>query len=260
MPRQKIGDINLNYELFGAGEPVLFIHGLGSSGRDWEPQKTFFEKEYQVILCDVRGHGQSDKPRGRYTVVQFAQDLAALLDHLSISAAHIVGISMGGMIAFQLAVLRPDLVKSLVIVNSGPELVVSTFKDRLGVWQRFLIVRLLGMRRMGEVLSERLFPKPQHKGIREMFIQRWSENDPRAYRAAMSALIGWSVADRLDTISCPTLFIASDQDYTPLAMKEKYVARMANAEMAVIKDARHAVTMERPQEFNDVLADFLRQN
>ena len=260
MPRQNVDNIEMNYELFGEGEPLVFIHGLGSSLRDWEPQRAFFAENYQILLFDVRGHGHSGKPKGPYTVKQFAQDLAGLIDSLSISSAHIVGISMGGMIAFQLAVIRPELVKSLVIVNSGPELLVRTFKERFSIWQRFLIVRLLGMRKMGEVLSPRLFPKSEHAEIRQTFVQRWSENDPRAYRSAMAALVNWSVADSLDTISCPTLFIASDQDYTPVALKEKYAARMPNAELTVIEDAHHAVTTERPEAFNAVLADFLRQN
>lgn len=127
------------------------------------------------------------------------------------------------------------------------------------ILQRFLIVRLLGMRKMGEVLSQRLFPRPDQAPLRQMFVERWAENDPRAYREAMQALVGWSVADRLGDIRCPTLVIASDQDYTPVSAKEAYVARMPNARLVVIPDAHHAVTVERPEEFNQVLMDFLAQ-
>jgi Predicted hydrolases or acyltransferases (alpha/beta hydrolase superfamily) len=75
----------------------------------------------------------------------------------------------------------------------------------------------------------------------------------------MRALVGWSVADRLGDIRCPTLVIASDQDYTPVSAKEAYVARMPNARLVVIPDAHHAVTVERPEEFNQALLDFLAQ-
>lgn len=259
MGKKRVGDIDLYYEMEGVGETVLLIHGLGSSSRDWEPQRSYFAANYQVISMDIRGHGRSHKPPGPYTVAQFAADTAALLSALEITAAHVVGISMGGMIAFQLAVTYPELVKSLVIVNSGPELVVRSFKERLQVWQRFLIVQLLGMQKMGEVLSERLLPRPEHAPIRAEFVARWAENDPRAYRAAMRALIGWSVSDRLRDITCPTLFIASDSDYTPVATKEKCAKMMPQAELVVIEDARHAVTIERPQQFNAVLADFLQK-
>jgi len=252
-------DINLYYEVAGQGDPIVFIHGLGSSARDWEYQVPFFAPRYRVVVFDVRGHGRSDKPPGPYSVPLFAQDAAALIRALEAAPAHVVGISMGGMIALQLAVDEPALVRSLVVVNSGPELVVRTFRERLMILQRFLIVRLLGMRKMGEVLSQRLFPRPDQAPLRQMFVERWAENDPRAYREAMRALVGWSVADRLGDIRCPTLVIASDQDYTPVSAKEAYVARMPNARLVVIPDAHHAVTVERPDEFNQVLLDFLTQ-
>jgi len=252
-------DINLYYEVAGQGDPIVFIHGLGSSARDWEYQVPFFAPRYRVVVFDVRGHGRSDKPPGPYSVPLFAQDTAALIRALEAAPAHVVGISMGGMIALQLAVDEPALVRSLVVVNSGPELVVRTFRERLMILQRFLIVRLLGMRKMGEVLSQRLFPRPDQAPLRQMFVERWAENDPRAYREAMRALVGWSVADRLGDIRCPTLVIASDQDYTPVSAKEAYVARMPNARLVVIPDAHHAVTVERPEEFNQALLDFLMQ-
>jgi 3-oxoadipate enol-lactonase len=259
MPVLPLRDINLYYEVAGQGDPVVFIHGLGSSARDWEYQVPFFAPRYRVVVFDVRGHGRSDKPPGPYSVPLFAQDAAALIRALEAAPAHVVGISMGGMIALQLAVDEPALVRSLVVVNSGPELVVRTFRERLMILQRFLIVRLLGMRKMGEVLSQRLFPRPDQAPLRQMFVERWAENDPRAYREAMRALVGWSVADRLGDIRCPTLVIASDQDYTPVSAKEAYVARMPNARLVVIPDAHHAVTVERPEEFNQVLLDFLMQ-
>jgi len=259
MPVLPLRDINLYYEIAGQGDPVVFIHGLGSSARDWEYQVPFFAPRYRVVVFDVRGHGRSDKPPGPYSVPLFAQDAAALIRALEAAPAHVVGISMGGMIALQLAVDEPALVRSLVVVNSGPELVVRTFRERLMILQRFLIVRLLGMRKMGEVLSQRLFPRPDQAPLRQMFVERWAENDPRAYREAMRALVGWSVADRLGDIRCPTLVIASDQDYTPVSAKEAYVARMPNARLVVIPDAHHAVTVERPEEFNQALLDFLAQ-
>lgn len=257
MPRIPVRDIGLYYEETGEGEPLLFIHGLGSSGRDWEMQVPFFARDYRVVVFDLRGHGRSDKPRGPYTMPQFAADTAGLIEALGIAPTHVVGISLGGMIALQLAVDRPDLVKSLVIVNSGPEFVARTFKERLAVLQRFLIVRLVGMRKMGEILARRLFPKPEQEPLRAMLVERWAENDPRAYRDAMRAIVGWSVADRLGEIGIPTLVVAADEDYTPISAKEAYVAKMPRAELAVIRDARHAVPVERPDEFNAVVGAFL---
>jgi 3-oxoadipate enol-lactonase len=257
MPKLHVRDIDLYYKIAGQGQPILFIHGLGSSSRDWELQVAVFSKTHRTVTFDVRGHGQSDKPPGPYSVPLFATDTAELIRLLDIAPAHVVGISMGGMIAFQLAVSAPDLVKSLVIVNSGPELVLRTWKERLNGLQRLLIVRLLGMRKMGEALGKRLFPKPEHQELRRMFVERWAENDKRAYYAAMRGLVGWSVADRLGDVRCPTLVIAADEDYTPVSLKRAYVAKMPRAEMVVIEDSRHATPVERPEQFNQALIAFL---
>ena len=257
MPTIKSNNINLNYEVNGDGQPLLLIHGLGSSARDWELQVTEFSKTYKVITFDLRGHGQSDKPPGPYSMPLFSSDTAGLLRALGVESAHVVGLSLGGGIAFQLAVDSPALVRTMVIVNSAPELVVRTFKDQLGVWQRFAIVRLLGMRRMAEVLSKRLFPNTEHALLRATFVERWAENDPRAYENAMRAMIGWSVTAKLGSIGCPTLVIAADQDYTPVALKEAYTRLMPNARLVVIPDAHHATPVEQPAQFNAVLAEFL---
>lgn len=257
MPRHHIGDIDLYYEIAGAGQPLLFIHGLGSGARDWEFQVPVFGERYQVVTFDLRGHGQSSKPPGPYSIALFAADTAGLIEGLGLGSAHVVGISLGGMVGLQLAVSAPGLVRSLTVVNAGPEFVIRTGKERLAVLQRQLIVRLLGMRKMGEVLSERLFPKPEQEELRRLFVERWAENDPRAYRAAMQAIVGWSVTDHLGSIQCPTLVMAADQDYTPVAAKEAYVTRLPHAELVVIADSRHATPVERPEEFNAALLAFL---
>jgi pimeloyl-ACP methyl ester carboxylesterase len=257
MPKLKLDSVSLHYEITGQGEPLLFIHGLGSSGRDWEMQVPFFARDYRVITADMRGHGQSDKPRGPYSIALFAEDTARLMQALAIAPAHVVGISMGGMIAFQLALDHPEMVGSLVIVNSGPQMVGHTFKEWLAVQQRLWITRLLGMRKMGEVLSQRLFPKTEQEPLRAMLVERWAENDARAWRDSMRAIAGWSVADRLGEIQIPTLVVAADADYSSVESKQAYVAKMPRAELAVIHDARHALPVERPDEFNAVVAEFL---
>jgi pimeloyl-ACP methyl ester carboxylesterase len=128
------------------------------------------------------------------------------------------------------------------------------------VWQRVAIVKLLGMRKMGEVLSKRLFVKPEQEDIRRIFVERWAENDQRAYLSAMRALVGWSVAARIGSIPCPTLVIAADQDYSPLSVKEAYTAQIPGARLAVIPDSHHATPVERPQEFNLTLQKFLAEH
>jgi 3-oxoadipate enol-lactonase len=257
MPTIRVNDVDLYYETRGAGEPVLLIHGLGSSTADWEPQVEALAGEFAVVAFDVRGHGRSSKPRGRYTIAQFAEDTAALIRQLALGPMHVVGVSMGGMIAFQLAVSAPELVRTLVIVNSGPAMIVRTLAERSMIASRIAIVRMMGMRKMGEVLAARLLPSPEHAALRATFIERWAANDPKAYLSALKALVNWSVLERLADITCPVLVLTADEDYTPVAMKETYTAQLPNAQLVVIPDARHFMTIERPEAVNRALSAFL---
>jgi len=257
MPFLHVNDIELHYEVTGEGEPLLLIHGLGSSGRDWRPQIDFFSRRYQVIVFDIRGHGQSSRPPGPYSIGLFADDTAKLIERLLVPPVHVLGLSLGGMIAFQLAVGYPYLLKSMTVVNVGPQVKLTSLKLIMKMFRRFMIIRFLGMRKMGEDLAQDLFPQPEHASIRDTFIERWAENDKRAYLATMKAIMGWSVADRIESITIPTLAIASDLDYTPVAFKEAFVARMPRANLTVISDAHHAVPIERPDIFNTIVASFL---
>ena len=252
-----VNDTNLYYEVNGAGEPLLFIHGLGSSTRDWEYQVPVFSKTHKVITYDLRGQGRSDKPAGPYPMTLLASDVDALLNALEISAAHVVGVSLGGGIAIECALDFPAHVKSLVIVNSGPAVAPDAEAVRQELDNRVKIVRQMGMRAMGEVLAPRLFPKPEQAARRETFIARWAENEPDGYISAMLSMYGWDVTERLHEIKCPTIVITGDKDYTPVAFKEAYIKRIPNAELVVIPDAHHAMPLEYPEEFNTALAEFL---
>lgn len=260
MSKIQSNNINLYYEVSGDGQPVVFIHGLGSSIRDWEFQVPEFSKSYQVITFDLRGHGRSDKPKGPYHIPMFAADLASLLSVLGLAAAHIVGISLGGAVAFQFALDHPAMVKTLTIVNSGPSLGGTPEQAQQEIERRVAIVQQLGMRAMGQALSPNLFPQPEHAALRETFIERWAENDPGAYIEATRSMLGWNVTDRLGSIQCQTLIIAADQDYTPVAVKEAYVKLLPNAQLVVIPNAHHATPIEQPEKFNGVLMAFLAQN
>ena len=257
MPKLNIGEINFYYELAGQGQPIVFIHGLGSSTRDWAAQAAYFSDGFKVVTFDLRGHGQSDKPRGPYSVPLFATDIAQLIKTLRLDPAHVVGLSLGGMVAFQLVVSFPTLVKSLAIVNSVPEYRLRSLKARFDGLRRLFIVHVLGMRKMGQFLGKQLFPKPEQAALRQIFIDRWAENDRWAYSAAMRAVVGWSVLDRLHAVRCPVLIVSADEDIFPLSFKRAYTEKISQAELVVIPNSRHFTTVECSEAFNEVLDTFL---
>ncbi|HWZ30489.1 MAG TPA: alpha/beta hydrolase [Bryobacteraceae bacterium] len=257
MATVRINDVDLYYESAGEGAPVLLLHGLGSSTRDWEYQIPPLAQSHRVIAMDVRGHGRSAKPPGPYSVKQFASDAVALLRALDATPAHVVGLSMGGMIAFQMAVDSPETVRSLTIINSGPAMILRTVSQKLLIQSRYAVVRIFGMRALARMVAGPLFPQPEQAELRKKFEDRVAENDPKAYLASLSAINGWSVAERIGNISCPVLIVASDHDYTPVAWKRAYAAQIPGARVAVLEDSRHAGPLDQPDQFNRVVLEFL---
>ena len=257
MPTFRSGDAELYYEAEGEGPPVLLLHGLGSSTRDWEYQIPELAQSHRVIVLDVRGHGRSSKPPGPYSVAQFASDATALLCRLNAAPAHVVGLSMGGMIAFQMAVDSPEVVRSLVIANSGPAMILRKLHQRALIRSRFFVVRLFGMRALAKMVVYPVFPDPGQEGLRQRFMDSIAANDPRAYLDSLRAINGWSVADRIGGIQCPVLVISSDQDYTPVEFKREYAAQIPGAQVVVLKNSRHIAPMDQPEQFNRVVLEFL---
>ena len=260
MPVFHTEELDFHYEMRGDGIPLVFIHGLGSSTLDWEYQAEFFSKHYQTLCIDLRGHGKSGKPPGPYSVAQFAADTANLMQYLKLPPAHIAGLSMGGMIAFQLALDAPQHVRSISIINSGPELVLRTFQERMAFFQRRLIIRCMGMRYMAQLLAKMLLPEPHQSSQQKTLGERWGKNDKKAYLASLDAIIGWSVANRISDIKCPTLVVAADKDYTPVSFKEAYVAKISQAQLSVIHNSRHLSPLDQPEQLNEALLKFLSQS
>jgi pimeloyl-ACP methyl ester carboxylesterase len=257
MPHLSVNDCRLFYEVTGDGPPLLFLHGLGSSTRDWQAQVPHFEDRYRVIRFDLRGHGRSAKPPGPYSIPLFARDTVALLRHLDAGQAHVVGISMGGMVGLQLAADTDGLIRSLTVANSYVEFVPRTWQRRFQTWRRKQFIRLFGMRAVGWVLSRRLFPRDEHDLQRTLFVERWAENDKRAYLDAIDAIVGWSIRARLPDVTCPTLVLTAEHDYTPPAHKRRYAERLPDARVVVIPDTHHALPAEHPDAFNAALNNFL---
>lgn len=257
MSQITVNSTSIHYESTGDGEPLLFIHGLGSSTKDWERQVEHFAATYRVITVDLRGHGRSGKPKGPYSIQQFSDDVGRLIDEMGLAPVSVVGISLGGMAAFQLAVDHPDLIDRLVVVNALPDNKLLQ-EARRQIWMRKLIVRFLGLKRMGKVLGARLFPDEDMEEERALMAERWAENDRKAYQKSFQAAVDWpGVTERLANFDRPTLMISSEQDYVGLEQKRPYLDALPRIRHAVIEDARHAVPMERPDRFNQVLSEFL---
>ena len=113
------------------------------------------------------------------------------------------------------------------------------------------------MQHMAQLLGKNLLPEPHQEPLQKTLIKRWSENDKKAYLASINAIIGWSVADRLSTIKCPTLVLSADNDYTAIYYKEEYVNKIPCAELIVIDNSRHLSPIDQPKQVNATILKFL---
>jgi len=261
MPKIRVNNVGIYYEVAGQGEPLLFIHGLASSSRSWKKQVPFFAQRYRVITFDIRGHGHSDRPlREPYSIQLFAADAVELMRALEIDSAHVVGFSMGGMIGFQLAVDVPKMVTSLVAVNCCPEGSMRTFNDGVECFKHIFFLPFNGMRNKVQNGVKQPESTSDRSVSPQSVIQRIAVNNKLAYANAFGALVKWSVADHISTINCPTLMIASDADFVPVSIKAGYVSKMPDARLVVISNARHATPREQADEFNAMLLEFLSQH
>lgn len=257
MPHANVNGIDLFYERIGAGPPLLLIHGLGSSGDDWAFQRDAFAREHSVILVDLRGSGRSSKPRGPYAIAQFAADLWALLDLLEVDATHILGFSLGGSVALEMALAQPRRVQRLILCNALADYRTNTLRKWLEAHAQLTLVRTLGVRRTAHLIARRMFPREDQLPMRERVIDVVGSNPKPAYIATIHALIGWSALPRLREVACDTLIIAAEHDYTPLAQRQAEARLFPRAQVEVIHGSRHGTPFDAIERFNACVLEFL---
>lgn len=238
--------------------PVLLLHGLGTNSSSWALQiPPLVEAGFRVIAPDTRAFGNSGFP-GRTSVREMVTDFIQLLDSLEVTRTDVVGISMGGAQALQLALDHPNRVNRMVLVNTF----ASLRPKSLRVWGYFLyrviLVHTLGLETQANFVAQRLFPEADQEVLRREMIRQVLQASPAGYRATMRTLGLFDVTARLGEIRTPTLVITGDRDSTvPPDVQAVLARRIPGARQAVITGAGHAVSVEKSGPFNELLMDFL---
>lgn len=258
--------IKLFYQERGSGTPLLMIHGLGSSSIDWELQYAELGENFALIMPDLRGHGQStqaffDMPNPQQSISQFAQDVVDLMTHLGVKSCPVLGYSMGGAIAFEIAIQGIEnsqqgfQAESLIIVNSIPSFALDTLRKKYLVGLRKAFTKILSMPKLASIIGNKLFP--DNPELSKKMVARNGRNKKPPYKASFNALLSWQAGERLADIQQETLFIAADQDYTKVSDKEEAAIAMQKAEVIMIENSMHGTPFDQPELFNQVVLDFL---
>jgi pimeloyl-ACP methyl ester carboxylesterase len=263
MPKVKVGDIKMYYEIHGKGEPLVFISGFGGSTSSMLLRVPAFSPEYRVVVFDTRGAGQSDAPDIPYTMDMMADDLAGLLDVIGIKAAHISGESFGGGIAQLFALRYPKRVISLILVSTSCGTTHSISSPEL---IKFLadIPKMTPEERIRAQI--RLFVTQEFAAKNPVIMQRMLERmmerpaSPQGTRRQLQATGTGSTYERLPEIKAPTLIIAGDADRAvPVENSRILASRIPHAELVILKNAGHLL-LEVEEELNRVMLDFLKRH
>jgi aminoacrylate hydrolase len=260
MPSVSIGDADIYYEEYGAGEPVLLVAGLGGAGSYWSPNIAEFSRRYRTIVHDHRGTGSSTRSKIRYSVEQMADDLVRLMDRLNVEKAHLVGHSTGGAIGQVLSVEHPERLKSAVLYASWTK--SDPFMHRVMDARRSLVMNT-GSAAYLRTTPIFLYPDWWINQNDALLSERERKGEstfpaPEIASSRIDAVLSFDRTRDLHKITTPTLVLCARDDFlTPLYCSEELAKAIPNAELKVLERGGHACSEVYPEEFNKAVFTFI---
>ncbi len=263
MPKKKVNGIQIYYEMHGQGDPLVLIMGLRRNAEWWYRQIPTLSKHFEVLVFDNRGAGRTDKPKMDYSIRLFADDTAGLMEALSLRKANILGVSMGGYIAQELALNYPDGVKSLVLACTGPggERAVLASPERLKKFtaNEGLTPEEILKKDMDIYFSDEYIVKNQEKMEEFIKLSLRYYQPLDAFERQFAACLRHDTANRLSRIDVPTLILSGDDD--PLVPSEN--SKMLNelipgSEFVFFPGKRHCFFIEEADRFNQMVINFFQ--
>lgn len=255
MGRILINNIHLNYEAYGKGKPVLFLHGAYLSIEEWKYQKDYFAKNNKVILLDMPGHGNSDN-FPHYSSQAIAGYIIKFIEAVNIKPCIICGHSFGGMIAQEIALASADSVDKLILADTSYG-VKTTVVESFLTWISMLVINFLKVDKQAK-----LYAKQMGKLHKEVYyyvyreIKKYETNYSN-YKNIWNAVINFNSKDKLRKISCPTLILAGDLNKQTHKQAKFMKEMIPYSKLAFIKNAKHMCTMDNFDDFNKEIEQFV---
>lgn len=257
--KASINGISMNYEDTGAqsAQTVLLHHPLATNLSTWDELTAALSPSYRVVRMDARGHGQSEAPKGAYGLEMLAQDMVSLMDHLDITRAHFLGLSMGGMVGQYLGLLHAARFASLVLAST-----TSRIPDEAQpIWdQRIAGAKADGMKsQVGGALGRWVSPAGQKNPALVSRLSKMIEATPLdGYLGWCEAIRRLNVTDRLGTINVPTKVIVGELDpSTTVAAAQTIHKGIPGSEIAIVPGVSHMLQNEDPAAFNAQVLPFI---
>src|SRR5919201_2467339 len=263
MPTVDVGDQTLYYEVHGQGEPLVLVMGLGGDTLAWLPQIRAFSERYRTVVFDNRDAGRSSMANGPYEIRDMAADGLGLIDALELDSFHLLGLSMGGAIAQEMALGGPDRVRTLTLAMtwawSG-----AWARKQSEVWGA-RVQRMSLEERVDELMllnqSEDFFENQETADwLRGMMLQNPNPQPPEAFARQLDAISRHNARDRLHSLTMPVHVIGGNRDIlVPLWKSEELARLIPGAKLTVIEGGPHGSWIERAEEFNRLVLDFIAE-
>ncbi len=257
MPYCKVGGTTIHYRIEGDGEALVLIHGVGSDLAAWDGVIAALRGQYRILRADLRGHGESEKTPGPYSLRMFSNDLLALLDHLSFAKTHLVGFSLGGLIAQQVAIEAYDRLLSLALIST---IAGRSEEEKQRVAARVELLETEGAQAHLVAAGERWFSDGFRRANPKVIKKRKQKslcNDPNCYVAAYRVLAENDLVDDLHKITTPTLVITGEFDAGSTPRMSNLIAqRVQHGEAIILPQLKHAVLLEAPTQTAARLEEF----
>ena len=254
----EVNGTRIHYVQEGAGRDLVLLPGLGASTHAWYPQLKGLSSVLRVTALDPRGHGQSGRPPGPYTVRMLADDVAGTLQHAGITSAVVAGSSMSSLVAVELAAAYPELTAALVLVGGFPALGAAA-KERFDA--RAQMAETEGMGPLADLVAAGALGAHTHAtqpALVGLFRHVLLANDPVAYAICCRMIRDADVTPLLSQVRCPTLILWGVQEQVaPLPAARALKAGIPHAELRTIPDAGHLPFMEQPGAFNAAVTEFI---
>lgn len=247
-------DVDLYYEVHGEGEPIVFVHGWMDDCTLWNAQVEYFSKKYKVIIYDHRGHGRSDKPKDEYSIQTLANDLHSLLQVLDLEQVTLVGHSMGGMAALQFVLDHPDNVSKLVLIGATAK---TSRSLRVFVW---ILRHLIPYQAFAKgSIKFKCYEPPSEPVINAIIECALMTPKHAAFACFTEYTKHYDLRDKVASIKVPTLIVVGAQDKsTPPEMSRYLHNHIEGSQLEIIPDCGHMAHIEKPDELNEVIAEFIR--
>ncbi len=259
MPFAPVGNLRLRYTLCGQGEPVLLVMGLAMSGRGWRGQVEDLSKDFTVCSYDNRGVGDSSTPIGLYTTRALAKDAFGLMDHLGWDRAHVVGISMGGMIAQHMGLLRPERVRSMALISThmGGLAGRPSFQGTKAFVGMQTTTGEQRLRNVGKMLFSDGFAKDNKAYLRSDFAEIGGQDcSPWGIAGQLAAVLSHMSRRRMHKLrGIPTVVMTGTRDILVRPSNSRRLAEALHAPLVEVEGAGHGLIIEAGGEVNATLRE-----